>query len=165
MTLEEGRGVDTINGCDACWQLLRVPVGQLGVSCCRHYYNVAKAIGQRPGHYWPDQFENLCNFRAHFEGTAPEIWEQTGGRVDGFICAGPFACTLSLCHAAASRARLSCCHLSDPLIFGILLLMFGGVLFSWYRRHYWWLLKFLQESRLACEGVQLCTLHQYAVPR
>lgn len=57
----------------------------------RHYYNVARNIGARPGHYWPDQFENLCNFRAHFEGTAPEIWEQAAGEVDGFICAGGFS--------------------------------------------------------------------------
>lgn len=34
-----------------------------------------------------DQFENLANFRAHYEGTGREVWEQTEGKVDAFICA------------------------------------------------------------------------------
>jgi cysteine synthase A len=36
---------------------------------------------------WANQFDNIANRRAHIEGTAPEIWEQLGGRVDGFTCA------------------------------------------------------------------------------
>ena len=39
------------------------------------------------GAVWANQFDNLANRQAHIEGTGPEIWEQTGGRVDGFICA------------------------------------------------------------------------------
>ena len=39
------------------------------------------------GAVWANQFDNTANRRAHLEGTGPEIWEQTGGRVDGFICA------------------------------------------------------------------------------
>ena len=39
------------------------------------------------GAVWANQFDNTANRRAHVEGTAPEIWEQTGGRIDGFICA------------------------------------------------------------------------------
>ena len=39
------------------------------------------------GAIWANQFDNLANRRAHIEGTGPEIWEQTGGAVDGFICA------------------------------------------------------------------------------
>jgi cysteine synthase A len=38
------------------------------------------------GAIWANQFDNVANRRAHLEGTGPEIWEQTGGRVDGFIC-------------------------------------------------------------------------------
>ena len=34
-----------------------------------------------------DQFENEANFRAHFSGTGPEIWQQSGGNVDAFVCA------------------------------------------------------------------------------
>lgn len=36
-------------------------------------------------YYMPDQFNNPDNIRAHFEGTGPEIWEQTEGMVDWFV--------------------------------------------------------------------------------
>jgi cysteine synthase len=39
------------------------------------------------GAVWANQFDNVANRQAHIDGTAPEIWEQTGGRIDGFICA------------------------------------------------------------------------------
>lgn len=39
------------------------------------------------GGFFADQFENLANFRAHYEGTGPEIWEQVGGKLDAFVAA------------------------------------------------------------------------------
>ncbi len=39
------------------------------------------------GAIWANQFDNTANRQAHVEGTGPEVWEQTQGRVDGFICA------------------------------------------------------------------------------
>ncbi|RDB25008.1 Cysteine synthase 2 [Hypsizygus marmoreus] len=39
----------------------------------------------KPRGYFADQFENRSNFDAHFDGTGPEIWRQTNGRVDAFV--------------------------------------------------------------------------------
>jgi cysteine synthase A len=39
------------------------------------------------GAIWANQFDNTANRSAHIEGTGPEIWNQTDGKVDGFICA------------------------------------------------------------------------------
>ena len=40
-----------------------------------------------PNAIWTDQFDNASNARAHYESTGPEIWKQTEGKVDAFVCA------------------------------------------------------------------------------
>ncbi|KAF0685687.1 Aste57867_22472 [Aphanomyces stellatus] len=60
----------------------------VGMDDPEHFYNVAKRIvAADPLCFGPDQFENVANSRAHYEGTGPEIWHQTAGKVDGFIVA------------------------------------------------------------------------------
>lgn len=53
-----------------------------------HYVHTSRRIAEEtPNALWSNQFDNIANRMAHIQGTAPEIWEQTGGRVDGFTCA------------------------------------------------------------------------------
>ncbi|MGD9601688.1 MAG: cysteine synthase A [Gammaproteobacteria bacterium] len=46
-----------------------------------------RAETEPDGVLWANQWENLANREAHVRSTGPEIWQQTGGRVDAFICA------------------------------------------------------------------------------
>ena len=67
------------------------------------------------GAIWANQFDNVANRQAHIETTGPEIWEQTGGKIDGFICAVGSGGTLAGV-AEALRARSSTVKigLADP---------------------------------------------------
>ena len=45
-----------------------------------------RMVAEEPDTYfYPNQYDNPANWRAHYEGTAPEIWEQTAGRVTHFL--------------------------------------------------------------------------------
>jgi cysteine synthase len=51
-----------------------------------HFYHRAKARSLNiENAFWADQFENLANSEAHYRTTAPEIWHQTGGAIDGIV--------------------------------------------------------------------------------
>lgn len=55
----------------------------------RYSGRLAEALAKTEpnGAIWANQFDNTANREAHIATTAPEIWEQTQGKVDGFICA------------------------------------------------------------------------------
>jgi len=52
-----------------------------------HYTKVAERLARETPHsYMPNQYENPANPDAHYQTTGPEIWRQTEGRVDVFVC-------------------------------------------------------------------------------
>ena len=53
-----------------------------------HFVHTSRRIAEETeGAVWANQFDNVANRKAHIEGTAPEIWQQLEGRIDGFTCA------------------------------------------------------------------------------
>ncbi|WP_068072033.1 cysteine synthase A [Novosphingobium lentum] len=53
-----------------------------------HFVHTSRRIAEETeGAIWANQFDNIANRRAHIESTAPEIWAQMDGRIDGFTCA------------------------------------------------------------------------------
>ncbi len=74
------------------------------------------------GAIWANQFDNVANRRAHFEMTGPEIWAQTEGKVDGFICAVGSGGTLAGV-AEALQPKGVRMGLADPM---------GAALYSFY---------------------------------
>jgi cystathionine beta-synthase len=53
----------------------------------RSYYSVSSRIERETPNAWKaDQYNNLSNTAAHYEQTGPEIWQQTGGRIDHLVC-------------------------------------------------------------------------------
>jgi len=64
------------------------PVPAVAYENPQNYNHQAKAFAENlPNAVWTDQFDNVANARAHYETTGPEIWEQTQGTLDAFICA------------------------------------------------------------------------------
>ncbi len=67
------------------------------------------------GAVWANQFDNVANRQAHVETTGPEIWEQTAGKVDGFICAVGSGGTLAgIAEALRARNPDVAIGLADP---------------------------------------------------
>lgn len=78
------------------------------------------------GAIWSNQFDNTANRDAHYAGTGPEIWEQTGGRIDGFVSAVGSGGTIAGVGAFLKER--------DPLIRVALADPAGAALFNWFTK-------------------------------
>jgi len=53
-----------------------------------HFVHTSRRLAEETENaVWANQFDNIANRKAHIESTAPELWEQMEGRIDGFTCA------------------------------------------------------------------------------
>ena len=67
------------------------------------------------GVIWANQFDNIANYKGHYETTGKEIWEQTEGKIDGFICASGTGGTIAgVSNALKERNKNIKVYLSDP---------------------------------------------------
>jgi cysteine synthase A len=92
----------------------------------RYSGRLADELGETEpaGAVWANQFDNVANREAHVQGTGPEIWVQTDGRVDGFICAVGSGGTLAgVAQALRERNPDVQIGLADP---------HGAALYSYY---------------------------------
>jgi cysteine synthase A len=95
-----------------------------------NYVHVAQRLAEHlartepNGAIWAQQFDNVANRRGHAETTGPEIWSQTDGKVDAFICAAGTGGTLAgVAEALRARKPDVKIGLADPP---------GAALFSYY---------------------------------
>ncbi len=67
------------------------------------------------GVVWANQFDNVANAKGHYKGTGKEIWEQTEGKVDGFVCSSGTGGTISgVSNALKEKNKNVKICLSDP---------------------------------------------------
>ena len=82
--------------------------------------------GEPQGAIWANQWDNVANRQGHIETTGPEIWEQTDGKVDGFVCAVGTGGTLAGVGMALKERKPDVkIAIADPL---------GAALYSYYTR-------------------------------
>ena len=95
-----------------------------------NYVHVAERLAkelaatEKNGVLYANQWDNIANRRAHYEGTAPEIWEQTDRKIDGFICAIGTGGTLAGCSLFFKEKKKSIkIGVADPM---------GAAMFSYF---------------------------------
>ena len=83
------------------------------------------AESEQGGVLWANQWDNIANRRAHLEGTGPEIWEQTDGSVDAFVCSVGTGGTLGgVSMALKERNKDVVIGIADPM---------GAALYNYYK--------------------------------
>ena len=90
-----------------------------------NYVHVSERLAKELGAFWANQWDNTANRDGHYRSTGPEIWEQTGGKVDGFTCAIGTGGTLSgvgrYLKQQNSKVKIA---VSDPM---------GAALYHWFK--------------------------------
>ena len=90
-----------------------------------NYVRYSGRLAEELGAVWANQFDNVANREAHYLTTGPEIFDQTGGEVDGFICAVGSGGTLAgVAQALRERKPGVKIGLADP---------YGAALYAWYK--------------------------------
>jgi cysteine synthase len=90
-----------------------------------NYVKYSGRLAKAMGAVWANQFDNVANRIAHIEGTGPEIWSQTNGKVDGFSCAVGSGGTLAGVSMALKKHNKDIrIALADPM---------GAALYNFYK--------------------------------
>ncbi|MFX3657799.1 MAG: cysteine synthase A [bacterium] len=111
----------------ALLETLGAEVRQVPVVPYKDPMNYQKQAGRYaeslPGAVWANQFDNVANRQAHVDSTGPEIWRQTGGRIDAFVAATGTGGTLAgvAAYLKAQRPQIRIV-LADPM---------GSALYRW----------------------------------
>jgi cysteine synthase A len=108
-----------------------VEVDAAPASSDKHYTKVARDLAAEKnkaepnGAIWANQFDNIANRQGHIDTTGPEIWRDTDGKVDGFICAVGSGGTLGgVSMALKARNKNVVIGIADPG---------GAALYNWYK--------------------------------
>ncbi|MEO6388846.1 MAG: cysteine synthase A [Croceibacterium sp.] len=90
-----------------------------------HFVHTSRRLAEETeGAVWANQFDNIANRKAHIESTAPEIWQQMDGRIDGFTCAVGTGGTLAGVGLGLKEFDENVCiALTDP---------YGAALYNYY---------------------------------
>jgi cysteine synthase A len=91
-----------------------------------NYVHISERVAKERDAFWANQWDNTANQDGHYRSTGPEIWEQTGGSVDGFTCAigtgGTLAGVSRYLKEKKPKVRIA---VADPV---------GAAMYSWFKR-------------------------------
>ena len=90
-----------------------------------NYVHVSERLAKDMGAFWANQWDNTANRDGHIASTGPEIWAQTSGKVDGFVCAigtgGTLAGVAMFLKSMNAKVRIA---VADPD---------GAAMYSWFK--------------------------------
>jgi len=90
-----------------------------------NYVHVSERLAKELGAFWANQWDNTANRDGHYRSTGPEIWEQTGGKVDGFTCSiGTGGTLCGVGRFLKERKKTIRVALADPM---------GAAMYHWFK--------------------------------